>query len=174
MKEELPESAIVIAGPYWGLNLVLWAKRLCRYPAIGVGSGYQYHLSGSLITNQPAIRLAIPPLRRWVRIGELREWLTQAMDSITPSDPAYAEFSYLRTNLAALSTKPSSRRQIAQFYKKWFDEIEAVPAAGRALALYQMLSSAYVLGKTLPPFSASEKTASRPERVAEYLMLNCL
>ena len=173
MLKELPDKTSVIAGPYWGLNLVLWVKQLCRAPAIGVGSAYQYHLSGGP-KRTPVVRLAVPPLKRWVRITGLRDWLTKAMDCVNAGDPAYTDLSYLKTNLTALSTKEASRRQIAQFYKQWLGEIEAVPAPGRALALYQMLSSAYVLGKTLPSFPDTEKAAMRPERVAEYLMLSCL
>lgn len=171
--KELPDRAITIAGPYWGLNLVLWVRGLCHYPAIGVGSGYQYHIAGGK-HRAPLPRVAIPSLRRWVRAGGLRDWLPRAMKRIHEEEPAYEEFGQIKSSLATLTTKEASRRQVATFYKEWFDEVEAVPAPGRALALYQMLSSAYVLGKTLPSLPATEKTARRPERVAEYLMLNCL
>ena len=46
LNEKIP-SRIRIAGPYWGLNLVLWARGLIDYPAIGVGNSYQYFLAGS-------------------------------------------------------------------------------------------------------------------------------
>ncbi|HUT87925.1 MAG TPA: hypothetical protein VMY37_00370 [Thermoguttaceae bacterium] len=171
--EHLPEGGITIAGPYWGMNLVLWVKGLCRFPAIGVGAGYQYHLAGGR-AQQAKVRLALPPLRRWSRVGGLRDWLKDALKQIDKSDSAYADFAHLLDNFTTLGDKQVSREQIARFYKGWFDEIEAAPKAGRALALYQMLSSAYVLGKALPSLPSSEKTARRPERVAEYLMLNCL
>lgn len=29
-----PNKPIIIAGPYWGMNLVLWARGLCDYPAM--------------------------------------------------------------------------------------------------------------------------------------------
>ena len=101
--------------------------------------------------------------------------LKNASEEIDEADSAYATFRYLRDNHSTLAAdKRVSRDQIAKFYKGWFDEIEAVPRPGRALALYQMLSSAYVLGKALPSLPSSERTARRPERVAEYFMLNCL
>lgn len=170
----LPDSAITIAGPYWGMNLVLWAKGLCRFPAIGVGGAYQYHLAGGQ-QHQPTVKLAVPPLRRWARVSsQFRSWLSDAMAKLDSSDAAYKSLAYLRDNYSTLSDRQVSRDQIAKFYRNWLDEIESVPQAGRALALYQMLSTAYVLGKGLPSLPASEKTARRPERVAEYLMLNCL
>jgi hypothetical protein len=173
MANELPANSITIVGPYWGMNLVLWAKGLCRFPAIGVGGGYRYHIAGGL-QRQPKIRLALPPLRRWARVGgPFRTWLAETLQQISTDDPAYADLSYVRDNYAALSTREASREQIARFYKKWYDDIDAAPAAGRALALYQMLSSAYVQGRALGPLPL-ETTARRPERVAEYLMLNCL
>ena len=173
--DSLPDNAITIAGPYWGMNLVLWVKELCRYPAIGLGAAYQYHLSGG--HQRPAnVRLALPPLCRWARAGAaFRSWLNKAMNDISTDEPAYADIAYLRDNYTTLANnRQLSRGHIAKFYKNWFDEIEASPNAGRALTLYQMLSSAYVLGKALPSLPSNEGTARRPERVAEYLMLNCL
>jgi len=175
ISDSLPDKAITIAGPYWGMNLVLWVKELCRFPAIGVGGAYQYHLAGGH-QRQASLRLALPPLRRWVRVGAgLQSWLKKAVSEISSGEAAHADISYLRDNYSTLkNNKPLCREQIAKFYKNWFDEIEASPTAGRALALYQMLSSAYVLGKALPILSSNEGSARRPERVVEYLMLNCL
>ncbi|NQT12002.1 MAG: hypothetical protein HQ582_04605 [Planctomycetes bacterium] len=175
IQEALPKRTPIVAGPYWGMNLVLWVRGLCRSPAIGLGSAYQYHIAGG--HPQSAVnRVAIPPLRRWVRaVPQFRDWLSKAMQDLGPSDAAYAAFAELKGDLATLTaTKDASRRQIARFYKQWFDELETVPPAGRALALYKMLSAAYVLGKTLPRLAPAERTARRPERIAEHLMLNCL
>ena len=173
IRQALPDKP-VIAGPYWGMNLLLWSKGLCDNPAIGVGGAYQYHISGGR-PSRPNIRLALPPLRRWAVAGpEFKKWLTAAMESMDENDDAYADFDRLRRNYTGLATRDGSRPQIARFYKEWCDDIETVHPAGRALAMYQMLSSAYVLGKTLPPLPAEEKTASPPERVAEYMMLSCL
>lgn len=173
--DSLPDKAITIAGPYWGLNLVLWARELCQYPAIGIGGAYQYHLPGG--HQRPAsLRLALPPLCRWARVGAgFQSWLKKVASEISSDQAAYADITYLRDNYSTLkNNKQLCRDQIAKSYKNWLNEIEASQPAGRALALYQMLSSAYVLGKALPSLPSTEGTASRPERVAEYLMLNCL
>ena len=175
MAERLPDGAITIAGPYWGMNLVLWARGLCDYPAIGLGSAYQYFISGP----EPSasnVRVALPPLRRWVQTGaDLRNWLSRVVDVVNTTEKAHTVFMELKANHSNLAaSKRLARHQIAQFYKEWCDELESAPPAARALTLFQMLSSAYVLGKTLPTISATEKTARRPERIAEYLMLNCL
>jgi len=151
---ELPDKAIMIAGPYWGMNLVLWVKGLCQFPAIGVGTGYQYHLACGR-PRAASARLALPPLRRSAPVVGLRDWLKDALEKINEADSAYADLAFVLNNFATLRTKPVSREQIARFYKGWFDEIEATPKAGRALALYQMLSSAYVLGKGLPSLPSS-------------------
>ena len=171
--DKLPAEAMTIAGPYWGMNLVLWARGLCDYPAIGLGGAYQYHISGGAIQS-PSVRLAIPPLLRWALTGAgFRKWLVQALADIDPSNGAYADFDELRKDYSTLSLRPAARRQIAGFYKQWCDKLESAPPPQRALALYEMLSAAYVLGKTLPDLPAEEKTARYPERIAEYLMLNC-
>src|SRR6185369_3983755 len=67
LNQEIP-SRIRIAGPYWGMNLVLWARGIIDHPAIGVGSSYQYHLAGGTATT-PATRIAIAPLRRRVNVA---------------------------------------------------------------------------------------------------------
>ena len=41
-----------------------------------------------------------------------------------------------------------AREQVATFYKGWFDMIAAAPKAGRSMALFQDLSSAYALGSS--------------------------
>lgn len=166
-------SKIRIAGPYWGLNLVLWARGLADYPAIGVGSGYQFFLSGGHATT-PSVRLVLPSLRRRVVVGPtLKVWLDQAIATLAPSHPAHAEFSEIRRNLTVLSQKERAREQVAKTYKDWFDAIASAPKAGRSMALFQDLSSAYALGKSLPELP-DEGTARRPEAVVEPLMLSCL
>ena len=70
-----------------------------------------------------------------------------------------------------------ARAQVAEFYKRWLGSLESVSPSGRSFALYQDLSNAYVLGRRfpgLPDLPDDEKTARRPERVAEQLMLQCL
>jgi hypothetical protein len=180
-------STIRIAGPYWGVNLVLWAKDLVDYPAIGVGSGYQFLLAGGQATSASS-KVAIPLLRRRVGVGpQLEEWLETAITRLASAHPAHIELSAIKTHLPILLKElkemqkqlPTlrepvrSRRQVAAFYKQWFDLIARAPKAGRSMALFQDLSAAYALGKSLQPLE-DEGTARRPESVAEALMMICL
>jgi hypothetical protein len=67
------------------------------------------------------------------------------------------------------------RSQVAGFYREWLKELAVIPTSGRALALFQHFSSAYVIGKMMvEPLPPTEKTARAPGRVAEQLMLSCL
>lgn len=169
----LPTDAFVIAGPYWGMNMVLWARGLIRYPAMGLGNYYQYHLPGSRL-QQGKSRVALGSLKRWVVVSQsFQAWLTAALKVIPASDPAHLEFAELLTRFSTL-LRGTNREQVARVYKAWFGSLVAVPAAGRALAMYQQLSSAYVLGKSLPELPKDEGSARRPERVAQQLMLACL
>lgn len=166
-------SSIRIGGPYWGLNLVLWARRLVDYPAIGVGSGYRYLIAGGYA--KPAkVRLAVPSLRRRIGVGaRARKWLEAAVQELASSHPACSEINQLMAQYTVLSAAANARRQVAEFYKLWFDTIAGVPAAGRSMAMFQDLSAAYALGKSLPELK-DEGTARRPEAIAQSLMLSCL
>ncbi len=169
----LPADTFVIGGPYWGLNLVLWAKGLIRYPAIGLGNQYQYHLPGGRFLAAKS-RIALPPLKRWVVVSQnLQSWLTSAVKALTPSDPARVELAALLARFPAI-LRGNNRAQVARFYREWLDSLAAVAPAGRSLAIFQQLSSAYVLGKGLPDLPLDEGSARRPERVAKQLMLVCL
>jgi len=165
-------STIRIAGPYWGLNLVLWARGLVDYPAIGVGSGYQFLLSGGTAKTATA-RLPLPSLRRRAGVPELDAWLDKVIATLASSHPALTEFSNIRKHYAQLKDPKRARERVARFYKEWFDTIASTPRAGRSMALFQDLSMAYALGKSLPELKG-EGTARRPEAVAEPLMLSCL
>jgi hypothetical protein len=166
-------SKIRIAGPYWGLNLLLWARGLVDYPAIGIGSGYQFFMAGGH-TNTASAKLALPSLRRRVGVGpQLKAWLDEALAKLAPSHPMHQELSEIKKQYPALSQAQRAREQVATFYKSWFDAIAGVPKAGRSMALFQDLSAAYALGKGLPEL-VDEGTARRPEAVAEQLMLSCL
>jgi hypothetical protein len=104
---------------------------------------------------------------------ELVAWLDDAIGRLAGSHPAHKEFSDIRKRFAALGGQDSARKQIATFYKEWFDAIAARPSAGRSMALYQDLSTAFALGRSLPDLP-EKGTARRPEAVAKHLMLNCL
>jgi hypothetical protein len=170
----LPNNKIAIAGPYWGLNLVLWARGLITNPAVGLGNTYQYHLPGGLVMKQGKTRVALPPLRRWaVASSQLKSWLQQSIAKLSPGDSARTALEDLEMNFSKLQIQ--GREQIAGFYRDWLNELETVPQQGRALALYQQLSSAFVLGRGLPELpKKDEQAARRPERVAKQLMLVCL
>jgi hypothetical protein len=172
LNERIP-CKLRIGGPYWGLNLVLWARGLVEYPAIGVGNSYQYFLSGGR-TNVPATCVAIRRLRRRVGVSQkLKLWLDQSISILGPAHPAYSQLARIRKQFALLQAQGPAREQVARSYKRWFDSLAANPSDGRALALYQDLSAAYALGKSLPDIEG-EDTARRPEAIAEPLMLNCL
>ncbi len=171
LNDEIP-SKIKIAGPYWGVNLLLWARGLVDYPAIGVGNAYQYFLPGGH-AKLPATHLAIPALRRRVKIARLEHWLASAVITIGQTHPSWAELEQMRRQLSLLSSSDQAREQVAKFYKAWFALLDATPRAGRPLALFQDLSGAFALGRSLPEFK-DEGTARRPESVVEPLMLNCL
>ena len=172
LKQLLHGEAIVVGGPYWGINMVLWARGLLQYSAIGLGNSYQYHIPGGVIKGANA-RVALSPLRRWaIATPSLKSWLEKASSQLSSSDPSGVEFLALAKDFGKLQA--DGRWQIAEFYKKWFDRFATLPSSGRALALYQDLSSAYVVGKALPLLPSEEKTARSPARVAKQLMLSCL
>lgn len=174
---QLFQKEKIIAGPYWGMNLVLWARGLSEHPAISLGTGYQYRISGSPpgSRGKRKSRIALAPLRRRaVMSSELKAWMETAISSLNPKYEAYKQLLRLRENAQSLQERNASRRQTAEAYKKWFDGIQQVPPAARALTLYQDLSLAYVLGKQLPPLPKAEAAARNPSIVAQQLMLNCL
>lgn len=174
LKKWFSEETKIIAGPYWGINLVLWARELCDYPAISLGRGYQYHIPGPYYMPRASARIAIPPLRRTAVVNaELRQWLRDALTRIEPKGSAFQEISDLNENFDLFLNRDLARNQVAEFYKSWFDELESVPTAGRPLALYQVLSSAFVFGKKMPKLPKAEGSGGDAAIVAQQLMLNC-
>jgi hypothetical protein len=166
------QSPLTIAGPYWGMNIVLWARGLATNPAIGLGNSYQYHVPGSVIKGGKT-RVALPPLRRWAVVSvQLKHWLEKALQKIPTGDPAQTQLAQVLKNWDKLSIQ--SRTQVATFYKQWLSAIAQVSPAGRSLALYQDLSSAYVVGKTLDKLPPDEGAGRRPEKVAQQFMMRCL
>lgn len=176
LHEELNEkiaSKIRVGGPYWGLNIVLWAKGLIDFPLIGMGSSFQFYLSGGY-SRTPSVKIAIPSLRRRVGVGpKLTQWLDASISRLASTHPAHAEFVDLRRKITVLNEANRAREQVATFYKQWYDGLAAAPKGGRSMALFQDLSAAYALGKSLPAIE-DEGTARRPESVAESMMMSCL
>jgi hypothetical protein len=173
LNAKLPPDTVTVAGPYWGLNLVLWARGLVRFPAIGVGRSYRYYLPGG-VQKEGSPRVALAPLRRLaVWSPGLKTWLQAALNTLSRNDPAHADFSALLRNFDLFNEREHARRQVAKFYHDWLAKLESIPPSSRALALYQDLSAAYVLGMGLKPLPASEKVKN-PARIAKQLMVNCL
>lgn len=176
LKDTLPGGAKIIAGPYWGMNLVLWARGLCDHPAISLGSGYRYAISGAFAKKATRFHIAISPLRRWaIASPELKHWIEDVLKRINPTDPVYSAFRSLERTIDTCGrNEEAAKNQVAQAYKEWLDRIQKAPAPGRTLAMYQDLSSAYVLGKQLPRLPKSEAPGCDAGKVAEQLMLHCL
>jgi hypothetical protein len=171
----LPKSVFVVAGPYWALNVVLWARGLAEYTAIGVGSGFQYYVPGGPLS-QGKNRVVVPPLRRQaIASSDLTAWVTQAEAAVVQGSPTAKELADLRRSLPQLiPDKELAKRQIAIWYKNWIERLEQAPPAGRALALYQDLSAAYVAGREIQLRLPRAEKVTRPERVAQQLMMSCL
>lgn len=170
--QRLPEEAILVAGPYWGLNLILWARGLVGYLGIGLGNAFQYYVPGG-VQKRGKTRIAIPPLRRWaIASPYLKQWLRRALARLPKGDVAHKQISEIEKHFSRLSV--DARDQVARFYKEWFDALNAVPDAGKALALYQDLSSAYIAGKNLPYLPKDEGVGRRPYQVAKQFMVNSL
>jgi hypothetical protein len=172
LNSKLPSETITVAGPYWGLSLMLWARGLVRFPAIGVGRSYRYYIAGGRQT-EGSPRIALPPLRRLaIWSPELKNWVEDALHKLARNDTAHTEFSTLLRNFHLLGTKSYARRQVARFYKEWFSKFESIPPNSRSLSLYQDFSSAFVIGTGLKPIPSPEKVKD-PARIAKF-MVNCL
>jgi hypothetical protein len=168
----LPDQTPIIGGPYWGLNVLLWAKGLIKYPGITLGNRYRYHIAGGR-AQTPNVRVALDSLKRLiVAKPDLANWFSDALKKTPAGDPANTEFATLTTSLTSM-LRGDNRDQICRVYRRWLDTLASVPLPGRSLALYQQLSSAYVLGRSLPELP-EDGTARRPERVAQQLMPFCL
>jgi hypothetical protein len=167
-----PET-ITISGPHWGLNLILWARGLTQFTATGPGKAYQYHIPGGMLM-KGVTRIALAPLRRLaVWSPELKKWIDATLSKIPKSSSDYLEFSSIERHFNVLHDEHQAHLQVARFYKDWFKKFEAIVPQGRALALYQDLSSAYVLGRSLKDLPKQEHARSA-SKVAKQLMVNCL
>jgi hypothetical protein len=179
LRESVGKEAILVAGPYWGIDMVLWARGLCDFLAMSVGTPYTYYISYG-IRKSGNTRVAIPPIRRRAVMGNaLKIWLDEAIAKLKPEDAAFRELTELKKTFRTLQSKETAVNQVARFYKEWFRKIEAIAPEGRALGLFQDLSSAFVLGRQLPPLpKEAEESVSENVRnagmVAEQLMLHCL
>jgi hypothetical protein len=171
---KIDSATMTIGGPYWALNLILWARGLIQFPAVGLGKGYQYYIPGGRLM-RGVVRVALPPLRRLaIWSSELKGWVEASLSRIPESDPAFADFLAILKNFQVLGNEDQARLQVAQFYSNWLKRLEAVSAPGRSLALYQDFSSAYVLGKSLKDLPSTGNQVRSPSRLAKQFMGNCL
>lgn len=170
--KKLPNLTIHVAGPYWGLNLVLWARGLITHPAVALGTGYRYFLAGQF-AREPTKRVALAPLRRWAQdTADFRHWLSNVIAGLSPAVPAHKELLTLQKELPKLSVSANGHKeQVARFYKEWLGQFTNLPPAGRSIALYQDLSNAYVFGQTLPELPSESGGARKPSTIARQLML---
>ena len=178
MQEELEgrigrEARVRVVGPYWGLGFLLWARGLAEYVGVGLGNAYTYYLPGGH-RKTGRKRISLPGLYRVATLSNaLEQWTSRVIQEMPPDSVRSEYVGVSQRTQSYFIDELSRRRQIAKFHRNWYDGIAQVPSAGRSLALFQALSSAYVFGKTLPPLPARE-IARRPESVAKLLMLNCL
>jgi hypothetical protein len=174
LNAQIPDDAITIAGPYWGMNLVMWTRGIVRFAAVGLGTSYRYNIPGSMLSPGKT-RVALGPLRRWASASpELKKWLSETLKTLSADPANAAEFSTIEKDFSHLQQhKAQANLQIAKFYRQWFHKFAALPPSGRALALYHDLSSSYVLAKGLEELP-EDGTARRPERIQQLLMMNCL
>lgn len=183
LNDQLPAKAFTCAGPYWALNLILWARGLIDFPIIGSGSQFQYSTPKPVqLLGRPKPRIALPLLRRWYPVNsELRGWIKSAKSSFAQGTDAWDELKRLEstfgTFLGSRGAVPA-RRQTLEFYIDWIDQIESTQKAGRALFLFQDFSNAVVNGSLirtkLPKQSGLSADARNPGFIAEQYMLQCL
>ena len=178
MQEELeakigPRARVRVVGPYWGLGFLLWAKGLTEYVGVGLGNAYTYYLPGGH-KSPGRKRISLPGLYRLATLSnDFEHWISRIVEEMPP-DPPRAEYVNMSQRIQSyLVDDVGRRRQIAKFHRSWYDTMSHVPLAGRPLALFQELSSAYVFGKALLSLPASE-VSRRPESVAKLLMMHCL
>lgn len=176
LRAELPRRLIVIAGPYWGLGLVLWARGFVDHPMALMGRTSPYYFPGGIGARGATVRIALPPLLRVVDASAAsRKWLGEAMDKLAPGDKARLGFEQVANRWNTLAKNRSlAQAQIAEFYAEWVNGLAAAPATGRAIALYQTFSSAYVLGRQLGDIDGITGPLKRPERIAQQYLMHCL
>jgi hypothetical protein len=164
-----------IAGPYWGMNLILWSRQLVQHPAIALGKAYQYYIPGNQFSSPSLSRVALPGLRRMALCTpDLKTWLGVALSKVGRESPIINELTKLEKQFDQFKNNDSqAKKQVAVLYKEWIEKIEVVRTDGRAVALYQDFSSAYVLGKSLPDLRGQEKVKS-VSKIPKQFMSNCL
>lgn len=167
------ESSTIIAGPYWGLNIVLWAKGRCNCPAVAMRPSPKYYIPGLRITQQASNRIAIASLRRLaVTSREVHGWLQKSLQVIPKENKYYKQIDDLVKNYSLLMEPKAARKQVLQFYSDWLNELESVDAEGRSIALYQDFSAAFVAEKKIFPKMPPEM--KKTQSTSKQYMLLCI
>lgn len=177
LRTALPKRIVVIAGPYWGIGLVLWARGFVDHPMALMGRTSPYYFPGGIVGARKATpRIALPPLLRVVDGNAAsHNWLSETLTRLAPDDKARVGFEQVASKWNKLVGTPSlAQTQIAEFYAEWVHGLSAAPATGRAIALYQSFSSAYVLGRQLSDIDGVSGPLKRPERIAQQYLMHCL
>ena len=184
--EGIDPKPVVLAGPYWAMNLVLWARGLVDFPVIGLATGFRYYVPGAPLS-QAKERVALRPLRRRAEaVPELKAWIEAAAGKLAGHAgtvrgaagmggwlaQSAEDFTGLARSYDRLKDE-IAHRQVARFYKEWLDSIEAVPPDMRGIFLYQAFSAADVVGRIAGNLPEGVNPR-HPGRLARQYMLNCL
>lgn len=175
LRAAMTNCDILVAGPYWGMNLLLWARGLASHPAISMGGGFGHTLSGAHFHGRFSAKIALAPLRQSVRVTpQVAGWINRVLRKQNLDTGLRLYLEDMLGLIGEFSDSEISRRQVADMYKHWFDTIAAAAPENRAVALFYDLAAAYVLGKSLPELPKREGMARIPGQVARTLMMNCL
>lgn len=165
---------IHVAGPYWGLNILLWARGAIKNPAFAIGNGFQHYSPGGVFSTPSAEKMALPPLYRLTKAtSDLKIWLNESSVKLEKTLDGKS-FKDLSDEYEKLKVNTKFKEQVTVFYLAWFNKYKDLPENGRALALYQDLSNAYIIGKNLEDMPNEKGTTRKPGIVAKQLMMNCL
>ena len=186
LRDTIPKNIRIVAGPYWAMNLVLWARRLVDNPVIGIATGFQYYIPGGE-TRAPADRVVISPLLRRVKVtDDLRAWLQKSDKTLasvaTPASTIGgmgSSFAHAASDFGTLSRQIGRLRgevaheYVAAFYRAWLERIEKIAPPMRALSLRQEFSEANVVGAILNDLPKGNQ-ARQAGKLALQFMLSCL
>jgi len=197
LHDRLPGNNIkVVAGPYWAMALILWARGLVDHPLVDLGAGYRYTIPGSPGGRTGKIRIAIPSLRRRVvAVPQLAGWLQAAAkklrthassveSSSTPSPrigsaaiefrSAADEFERLSKDLSQLALDAdTARQQVSRFYRSWLDAMSQSSSKTRSLSLRQDFSAADLVGSIVGTLPKGTKPR-HAGRLARQYMQSCV
>lgn len=166
----------LIGGPYWAMNLILWARGLIDLAAVSLGSLYTYCLSGiPTLPREGTTHLIIPFLKRRAYISDaLKQWLDDTLDRLEPQSPEHNQVLGIRENFDLLTDETVAARHTAGFYRDWLGHLVDIDASARPLDLYEDFSAANKLGSKLTRIPITADRRQDAGLVARQLMLACL